>query len=231
MKKNIKTVILSLILAVTVFCCLMAVENNMMKKYEQEEIIVAKEKIEKGTQITESVIKSSFKKIKVTKNVAVKGTVKTASELKGKTAAVSLPEGAVVYKSSFISEETAAGIENPVRTFNIRKHFFKPEYREHSEKVSFSCIFTVKKEKTTAEQQQDMENGSETTEDNLIGKGSYYIKDAFTSSGEIIKPGDSVSVASVFTIIVSEEDYGKLCEQISASREIILIKTDKKTGD
>ena len=229
MKKNIKTVILSLILAVTVFCCLMAVENNMMKKYEQEEIIVAKEKIEKGTQITESVIKSSFKKIKVTKNVAVKGTVKTASELKGKTAAVSLPEGAVVYKSSFISEETAAGIENPVE-LSISVSTFSNGVSGTLRKGDFVYIYG-EKEKTTAEQQQDMENGSETTEDNLIGKGSYYIKDAFTSSGEIIKPGDSVSVASVFTIIVSEEDYGKLCEQISASQEIILIKTDKKTGD
>lgn len=229
MKKNIKTVILSLILAVTVFCCLMAVENNMMKKYEQEEIIVAKEKIEKGTQITESVIKSSFKKIKVTKNVAVKGTVKTASELKGKTAAVSLPEGAVVYKSSFISEETAAGIENPVE-LSISVSTFSNGVSGTLRKGDFVYIYG-EKEKTTAEQQQDMENGSETAEDNLIGKGSYYIKDAFTSSGEIIKPGDSVSVASVFTIIVSEEDYGKLCEQISASREIILIKTDKKTGD
>lgn len=229
MKKNIKTVILSLILAVTVFCCLMAIENNMMKKYEQEEIIVAKEKIEKGTQITESVIKSSFKKIKVTKNVAVKGTVKTASELKGKTAAVSLPEGAVVYKSSFISEETAAGIENPVE-LSISVSTFSNGVSGTLRKGDFVYIYG-EKEKTTAEQQQDMENGSETAEDNLIGKGSYYIKDAFTSSGEIIKPGDSVSVASVFTIIVSEEDYGKLCEQISASREIILIKTDKKTGD
>lgn len=229
MKKNIKTVILSLILAVTVFCCLMAVENNMMKKYEQEEIIVAKEKIEKGTQITESVIKSSFKKIKFTKNVAVKGTVKTASELKGKTAAVSLPEGAVVYKSSFISEETAAGIENPVE-LSISVSTFSNGVSGTLRKGDFVYIYG-EKEKTTAEQQQDMENGSETTEDNLIGKGSYYIKDAFTSSGEIIKPGDSVSVASVFTIIVSEEDYGKLCEQISASQEIILIKTDKKTGD
>ena len=229
MKKNIKTVILSLILAVTVFCCLMAVENNMMKKYEQEEIIVAKEKIEKGTQITESVIKRSFKKIKVTKNVAVKGTVKTASELKGKTAAVSLPEGAVVYKSSFISEETAAGIENPVE-LSISVSTFSNGVSGTLRKGDFVYIYG-EKEKTTAEQQQDMENGSETAEDNLIGKGSYYIKDAFTSSGEIIKPGDSVSVASVFTIIVSEEDYGKLCEQISASREVILIKTDKKTGD
>jgi len=207
MKKNIKILIIGLLLALVVFSALLAAEYNIMKKYKQTEVLVAAGSIKQGTLITDDNVKKYFKTILVSDELKTSSVLTDAEKTSGKLAVCNIAEGSIIYKENFKNEERIAGIDNPAE-LSVSLNNFSDGVSGTLRKGDYVCMY----------------GKDENTQNTKAGY--YYIKDAFTSAGEKIQPGDTASVASVFTLIVEESEYESVCQFIK-NNDIMLVKINK----
>lgn len=204
MKKNIKVIVIGLLLAVVVFLALISTEYNIMKKYKQTEVIAAAEDIKQGTVITEENIKQYFKTILVSDELKTSSALYDTKNIAGKITADDIAKGSIIYTENFKDEEKIAGINTPVE-LSVSLSSFSDGVSGTLRKGDYVYLY-----------------GNEGNV-NYDEKNCYYIKDAFTSSGEKIQPGDTTNVASVFTLIVDESEYENICLFIKTN-DIMLVK-------
>lgn len=212
LKKNIKTIIISILLALVVFSCLLAVEGAIFAGYEMKDVVVIKKEIPKGMEINKKNAPEYLDTIRVMKEAVTKDTITSIKDTYGNYVTNSeLGAGKILYKSDITTvDKEIAFMENPVE-ISASLASFADGVSGTLRKGDMVYVFLT--DKTTGETQSLMMD-------------PIYIKESFTSAGELILPGDKTSVASVFTFVVDDDIKKEFCELIK-TKDLMLVKYEK----
>ena len=208
MKNNIKTTVLALLLALALFAGLLAVQSQVLGKYEQVEVAVAKKDMEAGTDLTEFNTGEYFEIIKVRKSLVVDSSIRRLKELYGHHTRIPFKKGAMAYQENFQSESRETkDLADPIEV-SVSLSSFSDGVAGTLRKGDRVHIYFI-----------DRESGN--TE--LFGSGPVYISESFTSAGEPAAVSDHQAVASVFSLIIERSMSESFCEAVK-TKDIILTR-------
>lgn len=210
MKTNIKIIMTGFLLALVMFCGLLAVQRQVLKDFEMEKAVVTVAEIPKGTEITQENAEQYFAITKVQAEVVTENTLTEIEPLYGCYFTDGLGRGELVYKHSFTSDEKETFGVNEPEEVSVSLSSFADGVSGTIRKGDCVDVYFVDKETGTAER---------------FNESGVYVKDAFSSSGNRISVSDTENPASVFTLVIDGKSIREFCTMIK-TYDIMLTKTD-----
>ena len=199
--KKFKGIFLSLIVSIIVFIGLLVGQQSILYPNGTSEVMIAKDKIEKGTLITNDNIDKLFEARKVDGELAVNDAAKNKKDLLNKIVNVQVNKGQVVSTNEFIDKESVlVKIENPVE-------------------VSFKASDIAQVVGGTI-RPGDIINIStinQVTKENENVLNNVYVNRTFSNEGKEVSRED-VTPAVAVNILISKDDEAKLNKALGAGQ-------------
>lgn len=211
MKQNRKAILLGLLLALVLFVGLLSVQNYVLGNYEFVEVVVAKQDLAQGTELTKSNVEGYFERKRLLKSLLTESTITKMKELDGYYTGVALKKGTIVYQEELRkdSQETKE-LNKPVEV-SAALSAFSDGVAGTLRKGDYVYLYFVNRESREAE---------------LFGSEPIYIKQSFTSAGEPIAVSDTKTAASVFTFLIDGDFDQDFCEAVKA-KDLVLVRAIK----
>lgn len=197
MKRNLKTILISLIASIIVFISLLFVQKNILQPNGTATFVVATKEIEEGTLITIDNVSQYFKEETGDGKFKVSNSIGNKKDLVGFIANNYIDKASVVSKKNFTSKESVlSDIKEPVECSVAISSF--------SQAVSGTV------------REGDLINISvinETTKKNEQVLANVYVNKAYTSDGREIKRGEELPAVSI-NLILSKKDEKTLNDSL-----------------
>ena len=196
MKKNNKTILLGILLALVLFGGVMAVQHSLQGKYEMAGAITASKEIPSGTSITKENAGEYFVMKEVLKSTLNKSVITKEKDLYGAYTAYGMKKGSLVYREALRRDgKETKDIKDPV------------EVSVSLNNISDGVSGTIRKGDYVYIYFTDTEDGTVA----MYGTEPVYIKQSFSSSGEPIDISDKQTAASVFTVVIERSMSADFC--------------------
>lgn len=199
----------SFLVAAALFGVLVGVERNMLSDFDKETVILCKEDIRKGTNITAENVGKYFYEYEIDVTLAGKDCVTDKEELVGTVAGRSLSAHTIMKKSDFAKEsEIYARYRNPV------------EGSVTTDKPGDIVSGTIRRGDYV-----DIAVVNKDTLEYDVMLEHVYVLDAFTSNGERVS-SDMDGTAATMLTIVEEKDHLAAFYSAREMGSVIVTKLD-----
>lgn len=114
-KIGVKELVISIVLALLLFICLLVIESSFLSKYDKTTVVVAKCTVPKSTQITEKNIGLYFEEKEIPANLVPQSAIFSKDTLINKIVSLSINQGEILMENRFLDEQKyLAKISNPM---------------------------------------------------------------------------------------------------------------------
>lgn len=206
-KENIKNLIIALIFGVIAFIFLLVVNHKFSQS--DTDMLWSVKPIPQGMTLTDSNISEFIESIPTNERVKNNNVVLDKKDLIGLTASRDINSSELIQKDLFVKEsDIRAKFTNPVLVSFAATDFSSAT----NGIIRKGDYINVSKIETKSSYSSSTTTSTDTTvlsSDNLfqdkIVKDAYVV-DAFDSSGKLIEPGDTTSIATSFNIYVEQDN-------------------------
>lgn len=224
-KLGIKELIISIVLALMLFFCLLIIEGKMLNNYQMSEIIVAKCTVPKSLEITNNNVDIYFTKKEVQTNVIPPTAIIDTESLIGKVVLYTINEGEFIFDTRFSEEEKyLSKMKNPLE-IGI-------------------CVQNPSQIVGGLVRKGDLINISSvnsSTKESIMVLKNVYVSKSFDSSGNEIKDGNNIQSLSINIYIdASEEQYFQktvaggtlyISKVLSSEKDVSISKSTNSVDD
>ena len=114
-EKGLKPIIVSLVISTVLFFILIGLEISILEKYEKIEVVMAKNRIESGTEITSDNKEKLFELKEVDTSLKTQATICSISELEGHIVRETIEKAEIVSGNNLIKKSSVlAALNEPV---------------------------------------------------------------------------------------------------------------------
>ncbi len=197
----------SFIVAAALFLVLVGIERNMLSDFDKKEAVISRVEVPRGTEITDKNVEKYFYMREVDAVLVDDTCVKDKSELEGTIISSTLSANEIVREDAF-SEEMAV-------------------YQKFKEPAEGSFVSDVSNMVSGTIRQGDYVDIAVVNKDTLeyvLQLKEVYVLDAFTNTGERVRPDNKVVAATMLTIVEEKDNLAKFYSAMELG-DVIVTKT------
>lgn len=197
----------SMLVAFALFMVLVSIEKNMLSDFEKAEVVLCKETVPTGTEITKDNVKQYFYIREIDAVLVDESCLTDMDELTDTVINNRLSAQEIVRNNDYSKEEA------------VYKRYRDPVEGSFVGNAGSMVSGTIRKG-----DQIDIAVVNKDTLEYVIQLSDVYVMDAFTSNGEKISPDAAGIVATMLTIVEEKDNLAKFYSAMELG-EVIVTKT------
>lgn len=203
-------VIISVIVAVIMFAAIVLLEKSALDNYEKTQVVVAKETVHMGADITKENATKYFKVSEVPASIVPDGSYKNVDELIGLYATCEIVAKEIPVDKNFTDVNILTKVEDPVEV-----SFAIPAFSQ-------AVAGTLRRGDTV---NMSVKNSNGNVNDEGFVLENVLIKNAYSAEGKVLEVGND-GQAIMFVVIVNKDDALQLNSVIANGGLVLLSKTN-----